>query len=572
MRHATNIRLRGSVFARLSRTGGALLVFLAACWASAAAAANVDSPSPAAPGVSATTGAPDASGTPLTRPGEAALDVFPAEIATATGGRAPEVQVRLRTGSNSLTNITLGSFSNDGVSITKIAPPPWADHLSPGADYVWNMQLAADNVRTVAAKLYLRVDFDSTGAPPANPVHRTLYAQVTLAAPPVFQPIVMAETNIAADPATLVEQRGGDAYLTIKNQYSLPLTVTGISPLGPEYTQIALSKIDATTIDLKAKPTASPPPPAFPLRIAAGETVVLTYHVTVLPKVVPGTYPVLLVIKMTADDGRQAILAPESSISVGVLGELEFFKLLGVPSFLFLPGFLIIVVFQTLWPIGKTDEQGPPISLAANSAEFWAVAVLLSITVGFIYPWLPFGRDYFISYGLIDLFYIYSFSIAIAIIAFGIWPGAKRWRNWRHMPRPSDTPISLLKKMAWHKARIDLRQARRAPAASPEAFVLEPWIDQTTIWLVPRIMVDDVQDPAQHPVPVAAANQLQQIVAGTTVDSVTASRCLSQGIAAGYWRMYWRQGGIITEPTPIRPAEDQWTLIDQRAPLVGEPH
>jgi len=567
MRHATNIRLRGSVSGRLSRTGGALLVFLVVCWASAPAGANragkhADSPLPAAPS------APAASGTPLTRSGGAALDVFPAEIAAATGARAPQLQVRLRAGSNSLTNITLGSFSNDGVSITKISPSPRADHVSPGADYVWNIQLAADNARTVAAKLYVRVDFDTIGAPPANPVHRTLYAPVTFAAPPVFQPIVMAETTVTADPATLVEQRGGDSYLTIKNRYPLPLTVTGISPLGPEYTQIDLTKIDTTTIDLKAKPTASPAAPAFPLRIAAGETVVLTYHITVLPKVVPGTYPILLVIRMTADDGRQATLAPESSVSVGVLGESDIVKLLGVPSFLFLPGFLIIVVWQMLWPIGKADDQGPPFSLTANSAEFWAVAVLFSLIVGFIYPWLPFGRDYFVSYGLVDFFYIYSFSIVITIITFGIWPGFKRWRHWLHMPEPSDTAITLLKKMAWHKARTDLRQARRASADALEAFVLEPWSDQTTIWLVPGIMV---QNPPQHLVPVAAANQLQEILAGTTADSVTVSKCLTQGVAAGYWRISWRQGGSITEPTPIPRAEAQWKVIDQRAVLVGEP-
>ena len=309
MRRVTNLRVCGSGSGRRS---GALLMFSAACWASIAAGANgaskgADSPSPAAPSASATSGAPDASGTPFTRPGEAALDVFPAEIATATGGGAPEVQVRLRAGSNSLTDITLGWFSNDGVSITKIAPSPPTDHVSPGGDLVWNLQLAADNARTVAAKLYVRVDFDTSGVPPANPVHRTLYAPVTLEAPSVFQPIVMAEATVTADPATLVEQRGGDAYLTIKNRYPLALTVTGISPLGPEYTQIDLAKIDTTAIDPKAKPTA----PAFPLRIAAGETVVMTYHITVLPKVVPGTYPILLVIRMTGDDGRQGILASE---------------------------------------------------------------------------------------------------------------------------------------------------------------------------------------------------------------------------------------------------------------------
>ena len=224
-----------------------------------------------------------------------------------------------------------------------------------------------------------------------------------------------------------------------------------------------------------------------------------------------------------------------------------------------------------LWPIGKINEQGPPYPLTANSAEFWAVAVLLSLIVGFAYPWLPFGRDYFISYGLVDFFYIYSFSITIAIVAFGIWPGFMRWRYWLHMPGPRDTPITLLKKIAWHKARIDLRQACQAGAADPKAFVLEPWSDQTTIWLAPRIMVDDAQNPAVHQVPATAANELQRIVAGTTVDSVSVSRCLNQGDAGGYWRIHWRQGDLITEPTPIPRAESQWTIIEHRAPLVGEP-
>jgi hypothetical protein len=70
--------------------------------------------------------------------------------------------------------------------------------------------------------------------------------------------------------------------------------------------------------------------------------------------VVPGKYTLIAAVDVESDDKLAAtVMTPAQEINVGVLGESDLLKFLGIPSLLFLPGVLMPIT----WRRGSQELQ-----------------------------------------------------------------------------------------------------------------------------------------------------------------------------------------------------------------------
>jgi hypothetical protein len=107
-------------------------------------------------------------------------------------------------------------------------------------------------------------------------------------------------------------------------------------------------------------------------------------------------------------------LIATQAFTIGILGESEILTAIGVPSFLLLPGFLIVVSFRMLWT-GVPPKRR--LDLDPKSADFWLIAILLSLGAAFLYPlltgWLGQPRNYLEGYGLRDIVNVWFGSVGL---------------------------------------------------------------------------------------------------------------------------------------------------------------
>lgn len=182
----------------------------------------------------------------------------------------------------------------------------------------------------------------------------------------------------------------------------------------------------------------------------------------------------------------------------GVLGDTALLTAVGVPSFLLLPGFLVVVVFCMLWNhVGKRER----IPLDVKSPEFWSLAVLLSLTSALIYP-LVWKRNYLEGYNFKDIYRIWFGSAGVAVIAWGaavlaVW--IARWERERAQRRctfsSNDNPVDVLHKLELNHSgfRLDQVELTIGGEATRGLLLFKGQAGSTT-WVAPRAVVSRPAD------------------------------------------------------------------------------
>jgi len=187
-------------------------------------------------------------------------------------------------------------------------------------------------------------------------------------------------------------------------------------------------------------------------------------------------------------------------LKVGVLGESDILKLLGVPSFLLLPGFLMVASFLALWVRVRPRKA---VQLEVKSLEFWVIAITLSLLTAPLYPkitgvWAT-SRNYLVAYGLRDIFYVWMGSIVVAVLAWVVMIEGMELRAWmrevqrrRTVPSEEDEPIDILRKLAVHGMGFALKQAdSQVSGMSGRYFLVVPVTEgQTEVWVAPPIIME----------------------------------------------------------------------------------
>ncbi len=348
--------------------------------------------------------------------------------------------------------------------------------LSPGADISWILRVAADTDEVLSESATLRVEY-STGAGLARVAVKALLIKSKERT--AAEKLVDIQVQTALE--TLDSSRDGEVSLLITNKSGKTVQVTQVHASGPRF---------LTIIDQQAHLTQA----IGPLQSARR-----TLTVKAEGRVIPGKYLLYFDVSLKSSEfGRTDVrtLALSQAITVGVLGESAIEKVLGVTSFLFLPGWLALTTGALLWRIKSESltvalgDAGKKFPLEAVSAEY----ILLSVSFSLLFAVVlrsVFQRWFFVEYGLPDILWVWLSSILIGSAAFlTYWWLVIKLR----IPSSSDEPFDVLSKLAKRGQRLNLERVVMKNSKSHEpAFLLLPGADKDTAWISPALLIDFAQ-------------------------------------------------------------------------------
>ena len=395
---------------------------------------------------------------------EVSLELQPASIVMSSSNFTAETRVILRnSGKETLRNVTLSQFSNDGIKAE--LGQPSASQAGPKHEIMWPVKISGPGNAHVPGS----VTFEATYVSALGIQH--VYAPLTLQAEGAQKPV---EASIEGNLDGVSQQRPGSSYLLVTNNLDVPVEVS---------------------VDHKVSQTNITVSPISAFQVQARSTVSTAIKVCTKSRVTPGVYPFLLEVTANWDwAGRkeQRHFALSKPVTIGVFFESELLKALGVPSFLVLPGCLMVFAFQFLLSFNllhlKDYSKIPDLGL--TSPGFWILAISFSGIFAYSYYILT-GVNYLLSYGVDDLRNVWAISIPIGFLIY--WAVARFTQVWRndHIPNSSDSPIAILRKLGNNGLGISLPHVTHHLGTQDlGGFVIERIEDgKTMLWIAPHMMV-----------------------------------------------------------------------------------
>jgi len=393
------------------------------------------------------------------------LAVQPSPLSVASAdSKAEAVVVFENTGALNLKGVSIAALNSDGITVVLDRQKP--TDCAPKCQIVWKASM------TTSSSVHLpgTVVFDAsyTSAKVLHHVYASL--AVKSDAPPK-----LVEVTLDGTPDPVSEQRPSAVYLMVTNNLDVPVTVS--VPRPSLFAGLEIPDIQ--------------PFPVIPHSMAARRVILQTAG-----RVTPGVQPVALDVDVTwirdgQTDERHFVLT--KPVTVGVFFESDLLKLLSIPSFLVLPGCLVIFTMQLMLSLGimglKNQSNLPDLSV--TTPGFW----IPSITLSWIFVWVYYkltGVDCLLSYGVDDMRNIWVASILLgALIFLGIGWGNREWRK-EHVPTAMDTPLETLSKMAKRGLTVERPTVKfKMDNVEVTAFVIEKIReDQTIVWVAAHIAID----------------------------------------------------------------------------------
>lgn len=492
----------------------------------------------------------------------ASLDLSPASIAGRTVSDDEPVYflVRLKAGSQALSDITLTAFSNDGVAAAPEPDTPASVAALPAnAEQTWKIKVAPAK-RGVFSPGALNVQVAVSYREGTEKLQRYQFQAIPITAPGVVTVTALADIDFKASVEPLSQQRPGKLFVTITNKSAEALDVTDIKVSTSSY--------------IKATPDKTQ------LKLPYGSTEAVPVSIEVGDQIVPGKYPLVVVATLKTPAGLPGSVVKAQDVDIAVLGEADILSKIGAPSLLFLPGVLFLLTWQLLWSIGKTDDARKAYSLTVTTGGFWVIAVALALVIarlypwlaGYAYPWIAPGatakrRDYLEAYGFYDYALLFALSIAAAAVLYVVWLGVQKlqamrraWLVRRNTPAATDQPVDIIQKLARLGQTVALPRAHLAAGnANDIVYILDSWRNPPSIWIIPPARLDDGPQADA-----TSRNLADDIQVGRIVEAARLHKLLIIGIEAQWWTLQWQAVAGINAPRSV--AASSWTEL----PVPGD--
>ena len=313
----------------------------------------------------------------------------------------------------------------------KVAPEPaTAKTLKPGETISWEFKVTCTSGFSAGAmQVVLSNKLNHAGVLLSQIATKPV--TLKLRDPQLFDNI--AAIDVKSTLESLTSSDNGELNVAVTNKTVRPFKIT-IKPTGPTFIEFDPKEAQGKTID--------------PLR---AETV--RFIVKATDRVKPGKHLLIFNVQLETDRGKRDFLVTRE-VTVGVMGESEALKLLGAPSLLFLPGFLVVSSYLFFWRtkwLRHDPATTPPVE--EKSSGFWLLSITLSMGISGLF-W--FNRhDFFSYYGLADLMLVWGISIGLGFGTYVIWHGYLNWREARKYPGEKDTAIKVLRKLKRIKGDMD---------------------------------------------------------------------------------------------------------------------
>jgi hypothetical protein len=393
-----------------------------------------------------------------------ALQIQPPSISATSAGFTAEARIVLQNpGNEILRNVSLGYVSNDGIT-AELGKPSAAVAVSKG-QIVWPARIIVPST----AHLPGTVIFDASYGTGKTVNHQ--YASIALQSDGA-QKLIDATLDGTPDPVS--QQRPSAVYLLITNNLDVPVHVCA----NP---QSLSGGLEIPHID--------------PFQVPPHSTAARRVDLKTRFRVTPGIQTMALDVNVrwtrdSQNDQRSFTLT--KPVTVGVFFESELLKALSIPSFLLLPGCLVIFTMQLMLSLGimglKNQSNLPSITIA--SPGFW----ILSISVSWLFVLAYYGItgvNCLLMYGLSDMEIIWVASIALGAGTY--LAIAWRYQDWRrdHVFTSSDTPIQVLDKLGRNGLGPLLPRVKfKINDLEFSGFVIEKINeDQAIAWVAPHISV-----------------------------------------------------------------------------------
>lgn len=435
---------------------------------------------------------------PHAQPPALQIEAVPESVKVPADGDVETLIIVRNPSDKQVENVQLLWFTDTGVQVH--VQPAAPTSVGPYGTATWSVRVSESEQPRLPGKVFFRVSYTWTAneGTPAVPQVATVSLDVQEEKSALAMDVLGVEVRMAS--GALTEYRSGIASVVVTNKTDKPVTVTDVTPSGPDF----LTYEPPTASDERAPGKTR----ALPYEMKPGETGAFPFKTTPGQNVQPGEHLLFFEIGYTWQERGQTYAGTalaSTPITVGVLGESEILKVVGAPSFFLLPGFLLLITFGFLWTrvTPKTEF------LELTSPEFWLFAVLLSLLSLPLYPWITglFGasRNYLYGYGLLDLLYVWIGSIITGGIVYLILVGgtnvARRFRCWiqelvvrNRTPGIRDSPIDILRKLTRQGLTIERECAvvlMGDPQISVEAYLLQAYdASQDTIWIAPPMSIE----------------------------------------------------------------------------------
>lgn len=414
-------------------------------------------------------------------PPNLAVEVLPASLAVPAKGESEVLLIFRNPGPETLQNLRLSWIRHAGVGIAMDSQKPF--DLAPYEASARTLRLSRSQQGPLGGAVYLRVDYTWTKAGRAAPRVAVATLTVTPQEPDSVEQVASLEVK-KMNAGSIVEHRPGTMFLVVTNTSKAPLDLRSVTPRGPAFV------------------TVTPLEPAERKNLLPQDVYVIPYRLEAKGPILPGKQLILFQAALGWQRGGRPAsgsLVATQEVEVGVLGESEVLTALGVPTFLVLPGFLMILTFGLLWKHVPSRHlpRERKFELEAKSAEFWFVAVSLSILAAFAYPWITARlgerRSYLGGYDLVDVVRVWTASIASASLVFlGRVAFAAIMAAWRNalIPAAGDGPVKILRKLKRQGLKVYRPQVNVKIGGQGEprrAFLLQANDGRSRIWIGPSI-------------------------------------------------------------------------------------
>ncbi|HEY0477374.1 MAG TPA: hypothetical protein VGD37_07605 [Kofleriaceae bacterium] len=304
---------------------------------------------------------------------------------------------------------------------------------------------------------------------------------------------------------SLHEGEAGRVVLTISNGTNEKLVLEPPAPSRPTDTRVAIAS-------------------AAPSAVAPQSTVAVDFQITADKELHPGKYIGLIDVEATTACGIAVHRVASYEVTLGVFGESTLLTLVGVPSLLFLPGFLILTVWMLLWRstwlrvsfLAKSGSED--FFVAAKDPEFWLLGVTFSLILFAVAPTVT-QLGYRRAYSLTDIAVLWAMSVAIgagvylvlrAIDAIARWVVRARAAA-RTITEDDDvgTALERVTRRGWPRDQI--RPVRSKTDVQLRGFRL--WSDDAGqhVWVIPQIVYRSADPIAPEIDPAAAGLDVAEL-------------------------------------------------------------
>ena len=397
------------------------------------------------------------------------LKIVPSSLELASCDSGTKLLVIAKNGTGrQLKCLELSSFSDVPVQIT---PAPQIELAALGAGQQTSHMFEVKCTSTFASgQLHFIVSSKPASVGAAISELATESVQVKLRPPETIDNIAAIEIKSTLD--SLTQGAARDLIITATNKTAQPIHVK-VQPQESE------------SIAFVAKQSANGKVmPADGIQIDAGQQSDFTFTASAKRRVNPGKQLLVFNVQVCTDvqscnDGPWRTYLLTREVTVGVLGESEILKLLGIPSLLFLPGFLAMTSFALLWRFrlfrGPYADPNPPLS--EKEPGFWVISIILSAILLGIF--VAIRSDFLAFYGLPDLLQIWLVSIAAGVVGYLLYKLVERICQSRM------TPSRILRRLGRSGQSMGVPRVKLKGITEP-AFVIKSQTDGSA-YVCPRM-------------------------------------------------------------------------------------